>query len=102
MTRWEYIQLAWWVELKKAADESTGKWVQSAAILRPGMAREFLLKELPMAETWDSLTPVSDLGARGWELVTIEVNNGAYIPGEGQGYHAIPVLRRWWFKRPVS
>lgn len=99
MNRWEYLQLAWFVWVK--GEGESAKWMESAYIYRAGREPEKLVEQPMDGQRWNSLEVVSDLGSQGWELVTLEARNGAYIPGEGQGYHATPVDRRWWFKRPI-
>ena len=100
MTRWEYLQLAWWIRLQGEGENAT--WMQSAAIFDDGHEPEDIMVDRPVGEGWNPLEIISNLGYQGWELVTLEVRHGAYVPGQGQGYHATPIERRWWFNRPNS
>ena len=100
MTRWEYLQLVWDTRLNGVGVDA--KWMQWATIHTAEREPLILMDGEPAEKRWNPLNVLSDLGSQGWELVTMEVNHGAYVQQQGQGYHAVPIQRRWWLKRPIS
>jgi hypothetical protein len=99
MTRWEYLTLNWRTWLPEGKND----WVQRTDIRHPDGRIETILDEVVNSETkWDIMTAISDLGWQGWEMIQLQTAYGAYIQGTGQNYHALPVGRSYYFKRPMQ
>jgi hypothetical protein len=103
MTRWEYLRLSW-----EARQDGSAGWTRKVSITRPDGRPEMILEpdgaaDVPWSPRWDPMPVLIDLGAQGWELVSIQTVHGA--GGEhavGMNYRAVPVGAEYFFKRPAE
>lgn len=105
MTRWEYCQLYWWTWVETTGEGGKAQWYSKAGLgFGDGRPDEQIAPRTPTGEsTFDSLVELNRLGTQGWELVTVEVQYGAFVTTRAGGNtEAQPMRRRWWLKRPVS
>ena len=93
MTRWEYLILSsWWEEAERTSDYLTR--ISYRHVWEPGETKE---------EFASGMT--ANLGAEGWELVTITTATQTLLtvdsPQGNNAYESVPV-HRLFFKRPAD
>ena len=103
MTTWEYLQISWenWAVTNPDAPQMT-EWFWKAFIHRGDQPETLDEKVSYQERLFEPMSILNTLGKEGWELVTIETYSGAYRVSPQAGFHAVPVLRKWWLKREAN